>query len=310
MIGRRRFVRALGLGVAVGPRAAAAQSAAKVARVGYLASGRSPAGDPLAEAFRAALRERGWTEGENLIIERRVAEGQYERLRGLAEELVRLKVGVIFAPSAPAAQAAKEATAAIPIVFHVLYDPVRAGLVRSLARPGGNLTGNAGLGLELDRKRIELLKEVVPSLSSATVLQNPSNPMTPSRQQETEEAAQALKVKLRVVTAPDAKALDQALEVVAAGRPEALIVFDDPMFRLHRRRIIEVAKRHRIPAIFSQAGWAEEGGLLEYAPDQREMFRQAAVYVDRILRGARPGDLPIEQPTKFELVINRASRES
>ena len=197
MMGRRAFVGGLTLELLAVSRPASAQPVAKVARVGYLSSGRSPSGDPLAEAFRATLRERGWVEGENLVIERRGAGGHYERLRPLAAELVRLTVDVIFAPSAPAAQAAKEATATIPIVFHVLYDPVRAGLVASLARPGGNLTGNAGLGLELDRKRIELLKEVLPSLSSATGLMNPANPMTSSRQLETEEAAQAVKVQLR-----------------------------------------------------------------------------------------------------------------
>jgi putative ABC transport system substrate-binding protein len=302
-MGRRAFVAGLGLEL-VASRMAWAQSGVKVARVGYLSSGRPPEGDPLAEAFRATLRERGWIEGENLVIERRGAKGQYERLRPLADELVRLKVDVIFAGSAPSAQAAKRATATIPIVFHVLYDPVEAGLVASLARPGGNLTGNAGLGLELDQKRIDLLKEALPSASSATVLVNPGNPMTASRRKATEAAAKALKLQVRVVEAPDSTALERGLRSVAEARPDALIVADDPMFRLNQRVIIDFAAKQRIPAIYSQAGWAEQGGLLEYAPDQRKMFRQAAVYVDRILRGAKPADLPIEQPTKFDLVIN------
>jgi len=285
----------------------AAQSPVKTTRVGLLVTGPPVApGAPslLLETFKSALREHGWVEGGNLVIEYRFGGDKYEALRALAADLVRLKVDVIFAASAPAARAAKEATTAIPIVFHTLNDPVLAGLVASFARPGGNLTGNAGLGPELDRKRIQLLKEVVPSLSRATVLLNPSNPMTPSRLRVTEETAQALKVQVDVMSASDRNGLDKALEVMARARPAGLIVFDDPMFNRRRPRIIEFATRHRIPAVYSQSGWAEQGGLMEYAPNQPEMFRQAAGYVDRILRGAKPADLPIEQPTRFELVVN------
>jgi putative ABC transport system substrate-binding protein len=301
-INRRIFVWALVLGGVPTPLAAHAQQQAKFARVGYLGTGERLSAN--GEAFKGALRERGWVEGKNLVIEYRFGGEKYERLCALAADLVRLKVDVLFASNAPAAQAAKEATATLPIVFHTLNDPVRAGLVTSLARPEGNMTGNAGLGPELDGKRIELLKDVVPPLSLATVLLNRLNPMTPSRLRQIEEAAQALKVDVRVVTASDVKGLDRALDVMARGRPAGLIVFDDPIFFLHRRRIIEFATKQRVPAVYSQEGWAEQGGLMEYAPNQRAMYQQAAGYVDRILRGAKPADLPIEQPTKFELVVN------
>jgi putative ABC transport system substrate-binding protein len=296
---RRAFITVLA-GLVAAPLAGEAQPVGK-ARIGYLATGGIPG---LAEAFKEALRERGWIEGENLVIEYRVGGEKYERLRALAAELVRLKVDVIFAANAPAAQAAKEATASIPVVFHTLNDPVRAGFVASLARPGNNMTGNAGLGPELDRKRIELLKEIVPSLSQATILLNPANPMTPARLRETEETAQALKIRLRVVRGSDATELGQTLQEIRRTRPAGLIVFDDPVFALNRQRIIDFTVLNRIPVVYSQSGWAAHGGLMEYAPNQREMFRQAAGYVDRILRGAKPADLPVEQPTKFELVIN------
>jgi putative tryptophan/tyrosine transport system substrate-binding protein len=305
---RRAVVVALVVGILATPLAAEAQQPPGKARVGFLSTGERLS--PLAEAFKEALRERGWTEGENLVVEYRFGGEKYERLRALAAELVHLKVDVIFAANAPAAQAAKEATATIPVVFHTLNDPVRAGFVTSLARPDSNMTGNAGLGPELDRKRVEVLKEVVPSLSQATVLLNPSNPMTPARLRETEETAQTLKIKLRVVTASDANELGQTLQEIRRLRPAGLILFDDPVFFLHRQRIIDFAALQRIPAVYSQSGWAAHGGLMEYAPNQREMYRQAAGYVDRILKGAKPADLPVEQPTRFELVINSASRES
>ena len=282
--------------------AAEAQQAPATARVGYLSVGERIG--PGSEIFREGLRGHGWVEGQNLVIEYRFGGEEYARLRALAADLVRLKVDVIYAPSAPAAQAAKEATTTLPIVFHTLNDPVRAGFVASLARPGGNLTGNAGLGPELDRKRIELLKQLSVSLSRATVLVNPANPMTPRRLEVIEETGRALKLPIQVVTASGAKELDARLRAMTQSRPEGLIVFEDPVFFRHRSRIIEFAAKHRVLMVCTQSGWAEQGCLVEYAPDQRAMQRQAAAYVDRILRGARPADLPVEQPTKFELVIN------
>jgi putative tryptophan/tyrosine transport system substrate-binding protein len=299
---RRRFLVTSLAGVIAGSLHAEAQQTPTTARVGYLSTGVSLSA--LGEAFKAGLREHGWIEGQNLVIEYRFGGDEYRRLSALAADLVRLKVDVIYASSAPAAQAAKAATSTLPIVFHTLNDPVRAGFVASLARPGGNLTGNAGLGPDLDRKRIEILKEVAPALISVTALVNPENPMTPHRMEVIREAGRMLKVSIRVMAASDAKGLDASLQVMAQSRPEGVIVFEDPVFFRYRSQIIEFAQRHKVLMICTQSGWAERGCLLEYAPDQRQMTRQAAAYVDRILRGARPADLPVEQPTKFALVIN------
>ena len=274
----------------------------KVARAGYLGHVDTPS--PGMAAFKEGLRAHGWVEGQNLLIEYRYGGDDYDRLRALATELVGLKVDLIVAPSAPTAKAAKDATRTIPIVFHTLNDPVLGGLVASFARPGGNLTGNAGLGPELDRKRMELLKELIPSLSLVTVMVNPSNPMTPPRLKVIDDAARALKISVQVVRASDPSGLDVAFETMGRGKPVGLIVFEDPMFSFHRSRIIDFAARQRLPVVYTQSGWAAQGGLIEYAPNQPEMYRQLARYVDRILRGARPADLPVEQPTKYEMIVN------
>ena len=246
MVTRRTFVGTLAGGLLAAPLAAEGQQAGKPARVGYLSTGERLS--PRGEAFKQALREYGWVEGQNLVIEYRFGGEQYERLPPLAVDLVRLKVDVIFAASAPAAQAAKETTSAIPIVFHTLNDPVRAGLVASFARPGGNMTGNAGLGPELDRKRIELLKELVPSLTRATVLVNPANPMTPPRLAVIGETGRALGVEVLVVRASDSNGLDGALTAMARAKPAGLIVFEDPVFSLLRARIIEFARKQNSPS--------------------------------------------------------------
>jgi len=299
---RRAFLGTLAGGLLAAPRAASAQPTGKSTRVGYLTTGERLG--PGGEAFAEALRGYGWVEGQNLVMEYRFGGEQYERLDALARDLARLQVDVIFAASAPAAQAAKAATTTIPIVFHTLNDPVRAGLVASFARPGGNMTGNAGFGPELDQKRIELLKELVPTLSTATALVNPSNPMTPPRLGVIEETSRRLRVQVRVLTASNAKELDEALQAMARSKPAGLIVFEDPIFTPHRQRIIDFARKQGLPTVYTQSDWAVQGGLVEYAPNQRAMLRQAAGYVDRILRGAKPADLPIQQPTKYELVIN------
>jgi putative tryptophan/tyrosine transport system substrate-binding protein len=301
---RRKFIHALTIAVVAPPLAAGAQTASKSARIGFLTPGDRLSRGWQAEVVSEALRGHGWVEGKNLVIEYRFGGDRYERLRALADDLVRLKVDLIFAASAPAALAAKEATATIPIVFSTLNDPVRAGLVASFALPGANVTGQAGLGPELDRKRLELVKEVVPSLSRAAVLVNPSNPMTPQRLSEIEAAAAALKIQLRQVTASDTKELDRAFQEMAGARPAALIVFEDPVLTAQGRRIIDFAAQHRILTIYTSPGWAEQGGLIEYSASVREVLVRAAAYVNRILRGAKPAELPVEQPTKFELVIN------
>jgi len=300
---RRAFVTGLGA-VLAAPLGVEAQQAGKRARIGFLTPGDRLSRGWQADVLRESLHGHGWVEGANLVIEYRFGGDRYEHLRALADDLVRLRVDLIFAASAPAAQAAKEATATIPIVFSTLNDPVRAGLVASFPFPGGNITGQAGLGPELDRKRIELLKEVVPSLSRVTVLANPSNPMTPQRLSEVEATAGALKVQIRQVTASDPKELAKVLQEMARVRPAALIVLEDPMLIAHGKSIIDFAAQQRILTIYTSPGWAERGGLMEYSASAREMIVRAATYVDRILRGAKPADLPVEQPTKFELVIN------
>ncbi len=300
----------LALTILVAPLVAPAQPARKTARLGYLSPGDRAFRAALIKVFTDALRGYGWVEGENLVIEYRFGGDRYEVLRALASELVGLNVDLIYAASAPSAQAAKAATATIPVVFNTLNDPVRAGLVASFARPGGNLTGQAGLGPELDRKRFELLKELLPALSRVTVLVNPANPMTPQRLQEMEATVRTLKLQVHTVTAADAKELDAALRAIARARPAGLVVLEDPMLISHRDRVVEFAAQQRIPTMYTSPGWVERGGLIEYAPSQREMYRRAATYVDRILRGARPADLPIEQPATFELVINLKAAEA
>ncbi len=279
-----------------------AEGQPKVARLGYLGHVETVGAN--LPAFKEGLRAHGWVEGQNLLIEYRYGGDDYDRMRALAAELVGLKVDVIVAPSAPTAKAAKEATRTIPIVFHTLNDPVLGGLVTSFARPGGNLTGNAGLGPELDRKRMELLKELIPSLSVVTALVNPSNPMTEPRLKVIDDAARALKVKVQVVRASDASGLAGTLETLGRARPAGLIVFEDPMLWTQRSTIIDFAARQRLPVVYTQSGWAAQGGLIEYAPNQPEMYRRLGAYVDRILRGARPADLPVEQPSKYEMIVN------
>jgi putative ABC transport system substrate-binding protein len=299
----RRLFLCLGLSAVVGVRPVRAQP--KIARVGYLSAGQLDAGRLLfAEAFKGALREGGWVEGQNLVIEYRFATEDYERFRKLAADLIRLKIDVLFANSAPAAQAAKEIAATVPIVFVTLNDPVRAGWVASFARPGGNMTGHAGLGPELDHKRLEFLKDAVASTSPVIMLANPSNPMTAPRLTEMELAARALKMPVRVMKASDIKGLEQVLDELARRRVAGLVVLDDPMFVFRQQQIIEFVAKHRIPTIYALPEAAEQGGLIGYGPSLREMHRQAGTYVDRILKGARPADLPVLQPTRFELVIN------
>jgi putative ABC transport system substrate-binding protein len=302
MISRRAFLAYAG--VLVTPGAAGGQTPKKNARLGLL----SP-GDPTTRAwavdpFKKTLHGHGWIEGENLVIEYRYAGDDYERLRAFAKELVRLKVDVILAASAPSAQAAKEATSTTPIVFVTGNDPVRAGLVASFARPGGNMTGQSGLGPELDRKRIELLKALLPTLSAVKLLANPTNPMTAQRLPEFEATAQALKIDVRMVSASDGKELDVALHGISRAGPVGVIVLEDPVLIAHRRRIIDFMAQHRVPTMYTSSGWAERGGLMEYAPDFGALYSRAGTYVDRVLRGAKTRDLPVELPTKFDLVIN------
>jgi putative ABC transport system substrate-binding protein len=283
---------------------AEAQQPAKMPRIGYLSANSLSSTSALVEAFRQGLRELGYTEGKNIVIEWRAAEEKFDRLPDLAAELVGLRVDVIFAAAAPSITAASQATKIIPIVFEMLADPVSAGFVSSLAKPGGNLTGLAGLAPELSGKRLELLKEIVPRLHRVAILGNPSNPNFRSVLKETETAASGLGLQLQVLQVKEPVNLQSAFAAMTKARAEALSVIPDPMLVSEQKRILDLAAKGRLPAIYGISGAVEAGGLISYAPNLSAMFRRAATYVDKILKGAKPADLPVEQPIKFEFVIN------
>jgi putative ABC transport system substrate-binding protein len=289
--------------------AAEAQPAGRLARVGFLTPSSRSAFESgerrvYREAFSGRLRELGWTEGQNLIIERRYAEGAYDRLQALAVELVSLPVDVIFANSAPAALAAKRATTSIPIVFETLGEPVSAGLVSSLARPEGNLTGISGLGAELSGKRLELLRELVPGLRRVALLVNPRNVMTPPTVRETEKAAAILRLRIDVVEVRRPDRLESAIGGIGGDGATAVIIVPDPILLSHARRIQALLLKHRLPAVHAETGWLQAGALMLFGSSLLDHYRQAATLVDKILRGARVTDLPVEQSTRFELVVN------
>jgi putative ABC transport system substrate-binding protein len=293
----------LALGLVAAPLAAQAQQpSGKTARIGYLSSRSGPSF--LDEAFRQGLRELGYVEGQNISVEYRWADFKSDRASTLAAELVRLNVDVIVSTGGPIpATAAKRATKTIPIVF-ATGNPVSAGLVASFNRPGGNMTGINVLGPELDVKRLDLLKEAVPGVSRVAVLANAANPVTAGALKDLEGAARALRVKLHVPEVRERQGIDDAFAAMARERAQALLVMTDPMFSVERERIVDLAAKHRLPGIFGWREFAEAGGLLSYDPNLADMYRRLATYVDKILKGAKPGDLPIEQPTKFEFVIN------
>jgi putative ABC transport system substrate-binding protein len=285
-----------------------AQQPAKVYRVGRLSAG-SP-GDPLSkgsfEAFRQALRDLGWIEGRNIVLEPRWTGEKPESLRDLAAELVRLRVDVIVANGAPMVRAAKEATTTIPIVMAATgADPVAAGFVASLAKPGANITGLSLLSAALDGKRLELLKEVVPGLRRVAVLQNPDFPEAVNRWRDAEVAGKSLGVRLQAWNARNSQEIETAFLATDMSNTKALLIFSDPsVLERNRARIIALAAKYRLPAMYPWRLYVEEGGLMGYAPSLPDMHRRSAYYVDKILKGAKPADLPVEQPTKFELVIN------
>jgi putative ABC transport system substrate-binding protein len=282
---------------------AAAQPSDKISRVGVLGFD-GVASKPFIEAFRRGLTELGHVEGQNIVIEYRWAEARPDRLPKLAAEMVSLKVDVIFAAAAPVIRAAKEATQTTPIVFEMLADPVSAGFVNSLAKPGGNLTGVAGLAPELGGKRLELLKEIVPRLGSIALLGNPGNPNFQSILKESQRAAAILKLRLQVLEVEKPAKLTEAFATMVKGGAEALAVFPDPMLLGAQKTIVGLAAKNRLPAVYGISGVVENGGLMTYAPSQTEMWHRAATYIDKILKGAKPADLPVEQPTKFEFVVN------
>jgi ABC-type uncharacterized transport system substrate-binding protein len=305
-VDRRGFIAGT-LGLLAAPLAAEAQPAGKVHRIGFLGSG-SATGDPRTrEAFREGLREFGWVEGQNLVIEYRFAEGQSDRLPDLATELVRLKVDVIAAGPTPPVLAAKKATGTIPIVGMSLTDPVGLGLVASLARPGGNVTGvTYSVGTETFGKGLELLKEAVPKVRHVAVLSNPASPSQSLAIASLKSAARALGLELLLLEARGPTQLDGAFAAMAKDGVEALFVVTDPTYLLPgaAARLADLAAKSRLPSMHAQRAAVESGGLMSYGPSIVAIYRRGAVYVDKILKGAKPADLPIEQPTKFELVIN------
>jgi putative ABC transport system substrate-binding protein len=283
--------------------AAQAQEPARVYRVGLVGS--SAATSSL-DVFKQALRELGYVEGRNIIVEARFAEGRSERLPKLIAETLAGRVDVLVVGSTPAALAAKRATTTVPIVFASLFDPVGAGVVTSLARPGGNVTGSSiGVGGSgLGGKWVELLKEAVPRLSHVAALANAANPAGAASVREIEAAARTLNLKLDVHDAANAGNLDRALASIGTGGAQALIVTNDPFFTVNRDKLVEFAARRRLPAVYFFRLFADSGGLMVYGASLEDSYRSAANYVDRILRGAKPGDLPVEQPTRFELIVN------
>jgi putative ABC transport system substrate-binding protein len=302
---RRRFIEVIAGGLLVAPLAAEAQQAAKVPRIGWL--GGSAAANPLQEAFRQGLRDLGYVEGRNVVIEYRDSEGKPERLPALAAELVALKVDVIVTGSTPATVAAKQATKTIPIVFTGTADPVGSGLVTSLAQPGGNVTGLSNLSQELVGKRLEQLTQAVPGVSRVAVLWHPGTLGDRTEKEmlkAADAAARALGVGLQFVEARGPADFDRAFSDMTRARAGALTVLPSSMFSRERRRLVDLAAKHRLPAVFPFREFADAGGLMSYGPNLADLLRRAATYVDKILKAAKPGDLPVEQPQKFELVIN------
>jgi putative ABC transport system substrate-binding protein len=296
----------LAVSLTLAPLAAETQQAVSVPRVGFLSpsSLSEPRTPRYLEAFRQGLRELGYVEGQSIAIELRWAEGKYDRLPALAAELVRLQVNVIVTYSEPAIRAAKQATERIPIVMAAVADPVASGFVASLARPGGNITGISNMRLDLTGKQLELLREVVPKVSRVAILGNAAIIDNTLQVRHAQDAARALGMRLQPLLVRSPGEIDPAFAAMTTEGAGALIVLVDTMLLDSQSRIADLAVRWRLPMVFSQVDQAEAGGLMAYGPSVHSRFRRSATYVDKILKGAKPADLPVEQPTKFELVIN------
>jgi putative ABC transport system substrate-binding protein len=307
---RRDFIAGLGGAVIAGPIAPRAQQSTMPV-IGFLSS-RAPSTEArIVTAFREGLRDLGYVEGKNVTIEYRWAEGRYDQLSALAADLVRRNVTLIVtAGGAPAAQAAKMATTSIPIVFATGDDPVKLGLVASLNQPGGNATGVAVFVVALLPKRLQLLRELLPAAATVGFLMNPNGPAAELQVTEVQNAARALGVRLDVVPSSTAAELDHAFSVLAQRRPDALLLGADPFFQVRREQIVALAAEHAIPAMYEWREFVDDGGLISYSPDRTDSMRQMGIYAARIIRGARPSDLPVVQATKFELVINLRTARS
>src|SRR5262245_2753599 len=303
---RRAFIAVVSGSILTTPLVGKAQQAGRVARIGMLGG---PPSDPFVEAFKQGLRELGYVEGQNIVLQYRWAEGRMERLPALAADLVRLKVDIIVA-SSQGAVAAKRETTEIPIVMPIITDPVRLGLVASLARPGGNATGFATQNEELPGKWLELVKETLPKVSRVAVLLHPTYDGG-VQLRASEVAARSLGLRLLVLKVETPDDLVMALEEAQKNRAEALVVSSSPLFYTEQARLVEFAATRRVPAIYHQSEFVVvAGGLMSYGPDFRDLHRRSATYVDKILKGARPGDLPVQQPIKFELVISRRTAKA
>ena len=305
MNNRRKLVIALGAGLLAAPLASfAQQQPAKIARVGFLGNSTAALEANLVGAFRKGLRDLGYKEGQNVVIEYRWADGKYERFPTLIAELIALKVDVIVTAGTPATQAYQKARTSIPLVMVAVGDPVGTGIVASLNRPGGNITGLTSISPELEGKRLELLKEVIPKLSHVAILWNPMNAFHVIEMKEAQSAASALRMKVLSLAVRTPEELDGAFAAINRERVGALLVLADRMFLHHRTRIMDFAAQHRLPGVYAYRELVEAGGLMSFGPSYAGMHMRAATYVDKILKGAKPADLPIEQPTKFELVVN------
>jgi putative ABC transport system substrate-binding protein len=289
-----------GIAVLAPPIAAHAQHAGKVSRLGFLRAGQPPMA--WIEAFREGLRGRGYVDGQNMVIEFRFTDGSVDQLPRLAEELVRLKVDVIVASAAPPALAARKATTSVPIVFVGVYTPVEIGLIQSLSHPGGNLTGVTTIAVGLAGKHLELLRQVVPKLRRVAVLWDPTNPTNPIQLKEAEMGARTLGLEVQPVPVRGPNDFESASKAMRGA--DGLLRLDSPLFTTHRLRLAELAASSRLPTISGIRDFVEVGDLVAYGVDFADLYRRAATHVDKILKGARPGDIPVEQPTKFELVIN------
>ena len=309
---RREFIALLGGATAAStawPRATGAQTPPKIPRIGYIAGASSARGDHIVAAFRQGLTELGYVEGQTIALEVRWAEGRTERALELVAELVDLKMNVLVAGNSVAALAAQKATRTIPIVM-VAADPVGLGLVASLARPGANVTGLSYFNEAIIAKRLQLLKELVPRLAQVAVLRNPSVAVHATFWQETEVAARTLGVALQPLDIRGPDDFEVAFGAATRGNAQALIALDDALTITHRPRIVALAASSRLPAMYGLREFPDDGGLISYGPSFVDLFRRAATYVDKILKGAKPADLPVEQPTKFELVINQKTAKA
>jgi putative ABC transport system substrate-binding protein len=300
---RREFIALLGSAAAAWPLAARAQRVKTPRRIGVLLVGLSPESKEL-KHFRLGLRDAGYIEGRNVVIEWRSANGEYDRVPALVADLVRTNVDVIVEDSTVGTEATKRATSTIPIVMALVLDPVATGLVQSLAHPGGNITGLSMMATELYPKRLQLLREINPQLTKVAVFWNPDHPFHAKAVEEVQAIAQSVPIELTFAAVRTPDQFGVAFSNVMRARAEALYVIDDPIFFAHRTILLDLASQARLPTIYETRRYPEAGAFMSYGPDLYDLFRRSAIYVDRIFKGANPANLPVEQPTKFELVIN------